>query len=186
HADDGDGHGQQGVDEPPRGPGRGCGLCRREGAGVAHWRGRFFTRMIKMATIDDVEPKSLQRHHRRVGTSRLGAAAMRTTVILAGFGLLVNGLAWFGLSREAADDAGDIRLLNASYDPTRELWRSLNDAFRPVYEANTGRRLTIRQSHGGSTAQARAVIDGLAADVVSLAMWSDTDAIHARGLIADG
>ena len=72
-------------------------------------------------------------------------------------------------------------LLNVSYDPTRELWRDLNAAFIAKYlkEANT--KLAIKQSHGGSSTQARAVIDGLEADVVTLAMWSDTDAIRKSG-----
>jgi sulfate transport system substrate-binding protein len=76
--------------------------------------------------------------------------------------------------------------VNVSYDPTRELWRELNDAFVPLYEEETGTRLVIEQSHGGSSSQARAVIDGLEADVVTLALWSDTDALRRKGLIADG
>jgi sulfate transport system substrate-binding protein len=74
-------------------------------------------------------------------------------------------------------------LLNVSYDPTRELWRDVNAAFIPKYQAETGTELTINQSHGGSSTQARAVIDGLEADVVTLAMPSDTDAIARKGLI---
>lgn len=68
-------------------------------------------------------------------------------------------------------------LLNASYDPTRELYREFNAAFVKHWQEKTGQRISIRQSHGGSGAQARAVIDGLAADVVTLAMQSDIDAI---------
>jgi sulfate/thiosulfate-binding protein len=77
-----------------------------------------------------------------------------------------------------------LELLNVSYDPTRELWRDFNTMFIPKYlkEANT--KLQIKQSHGGSSTQARAVIDGLEADVVTLALWSDTDAIRKKGLIA--
>ena len=77
-------------------------------------------------------------------------------------------------------------MLNVSYDPTRELWRDLNDTFVPEYELSTGQRVVIRQSHGGSGGQARAVIDGLDADVVSLALWSDTDELRKKGLIRDG
>jgi sulfate/thiosulfate-binding protein len=77
-------------------------------------------------------------------------------------------------------------LLNVSYDPTRELWRDLNEAFLKQYEKETGKRYEIKQSHGGSSTQARAVIDGLDADVVTLALWSDTDAIRDKGLIKDG
>lgn len=85
----------------------------------------------------------------------------------------------------AGGKAKSLELLNVSYDPTRELWRDLNAAFIPKYlkEANT--KLEIKQSHGGSSTQARAVIDGLEADVVTLAMPSDTDAIRKRGLIAE-
>lgn len=111
---------------------------------------------------------------------------MRTTLLIAAIGLIVNLLAWIGLAHESAAEAGAVTLLNASYDPTRELWRELNQAFQPVYQANTGRPIAIRQSHGGSGAQARAVIDGLTADVVTLALWSDTDAVRRAGLIGDG
>jgi sulfate transport system substrate-binding protein len=79
-----------------------------------------------------------------------------------------------------------VELLNASYDPTRELWRDLNAQFVAKYERDTGKRVTIRQSHGGSTSQARAIIDGLEADVATLALWSDTDALRKRGLIRSG
>jgi sulfate/thiosulfate transport system substrate-binding protein len=111
---------------------------------------------------------------------------MRTTLLIAAIGLIVNLLAWIGLARESTVDQGELILLNVSYDPTRGLWRELNTAFKPVYERETGRRLGIRQSHGGSGAQARAVIDGLQADVVTLALWSDTDAIRKSGLIKAG
>jgi sulfate/thiosulfate transport system substrate-binding protein len=74
-------------------------------------------------------------------------------------------------------------LLNVSYDPTRELWRELNDKFIAAYEKESGVRLTIKQSHGGSSTQARAVIDGLEADVVTLASYLDTDAISKKGMI---
>jgi sulfate transport system substrate-binding protein len=86
----------------------------------------------------------------------------------------------------AGSEGDGTELLNASYDPTRELWRDLNAAFTPLYEEKSGTKLTIKQSHGGSSTQARAVIDGLEADVVTLALWSDTDAIRKKGLIAEG
>lgn len=79
--------------------------------------------------------------------------------------------------------AESLELLNVSYDPTRELYRAINTAFTAKYKAQTGTDLTIRQSHGGSGTQARAVIDGLEADVVTLAMWPDTNAIAKSGLI---
>jgi sulfate transport system substrate-binding protein len=74
-------------------------------------------------------------------------------------------------------DAKDLRLLNASYDPTRELYQDFNAAFAKYWQAKTGDTLTIQQSHGGSGKQARAVIDGLEADVVTLALAYDIDAI---------
>ncbi|MBI3854811.1 MAG: sulfate ABC transporter substrate-binding protein [Planctomycetes bacterium] len=87
---------------------------------------------------------------------------------------------------EGADRKAAVELLNVSYDPTRELWRDLNGAFAPGYEKQSGAQLTLNQSHGGSSTQARAVIDGLEADIVTLALWSDTDAIRRAGLIAEG
>lgn len=79
-----------------------------------------------------------------------------------------------------------LELLNVSYDPTRELWRQLNQSFIAAYTKNSGATLTIKQSHGGSSSQARAVIDGLEADVVTLAMEPDTEAIRKAGLISAG
>ncbi len=82
--------------------------------------------------------------------------------------------------------ADDSTLLNVSYDPTRELYKQVGAAFVPQWEKETGQKLTINQSHGGSGTQARAVVDGLDADVVTLAMWPDTDAIRKAGLIGSG
>ena len=83
-----------------------------------------------------------------------------------------------------AAQAADISLLNASYDPTRELYAHLNDAFAVKYKADAGKSVEMKTSNGGSGAQARAVIDGLEADVVTLALAYDVDAIADRGLIA--
>jgi sulfate/thiosulfate transport system substrate-binding protein len=80
--------------------------------------------------------------------------------------------------------AAGIALLNASYDSTRELYRAINRAFAEAWLANTRQRVTINQSHGGSGAQTRAVLDGLQADVVTLALAADIDALARRGLIA--
>ena len=82
-------------------------------------------------------------------------------------GLLLPGLAV----------ARDIEILNVSYDPTRELYKEFNAAFTRYWQARTGDRVRIQQSHGGSGKQARAVIDGLEADVVTLALAYDIDAI---------
>ena len=84
----------------------------------------------------------------------------------------------------AAPALAQTQLLNVSYDPTRELYQAVNAAFAEEWQAKTGQKITIRQSHGGSGAQARSVIDGLDADVVTLALESDIDAIAARGFIA--
>jgi sulfate transport system substrate-binding protein len=87
-------------------------------------------------------------------------------------------------SSETVDNkAKEIRLLNVSYDPTRELYTAVNAAFAKQWEAKTGQKVTIEQSHGGSGKQARAVIDGLEADVVTLGLAYDVDAIAKAGLI---
>jgi sulfate transport system substrate-binding protein len=82
--------------------------------------------------------------------------------------------------------AENVELLNVSYDPTRELWREVNEKFISAYEKEAKVKVTIKQSHGGSSTQARAVIDGLEADVVTLASFLDTDAISKKGLIKEG
>ena len=74
--------------------------------------------------------------------------------------------------------AKNIELLNVSYDPTREVYVEFNRAFAAHWQAKTGETVSIRQSHGGSSKQARAVIDGLQADVVTLALAFDIDALH--------
>jgi len=74
-----------------------------------------------------------------------------------------------------------ITLLNVSYDPTRELYQEFNQAFAKEYKAKTGNDVVVQQSHGGSGKQARAVLDGLAADVVTLALAADIDALHTHG-----
>lgn len=91
-----------------------------------------------------------------------------------------------GAGTGSSTPATKIELLNVSYDPTRELWKDLNSAFSASYEKETNTAVTIKQSHGGSGSQARAVIDGLEADVVSLALWLDTDQIRKKNLIKEG
>ena len=83
-----------------------------------------------------------------------------------------------------AAHAAEVSLLNVSYDPTRELFQDFNKAFAAHWKAKSGDDLKNKQSHGGSGKQARAVIDGLAADVVTLALAYDVDEIANRGLIA--
>jgi sulfate/thiosulfate transport system substrate-binding protein len=79
--------------------------------------------------------------------------------------------------------AQNLSLLNVSYDPTRELYAEFNKAFVSAYQRETGKKIDIKQSHGGSGSQARGVIDGLQADVVTLALAYDIDAIAAKGFI---
>jgi len=83
-----------------------------------------------------------------------------------------------------AANAADVSLLNVSYDPTRELYIDFNKSFSAAYLKETGDKVTVRQSHSGSGKQARSVIDGLQADVVTLALAYDIDAIAAKGLLS--
>jgi sulfate transport system substrate-binding protein len=92
-------------------------------------------------------------------------------------GIALAGLALAGPAARAAD----VSLLNVSYDPTRELYEEYNKAFSAYWQKKTGDKVTIKQSHGGSGKQARTVIDGLPADVVTLALAGDIDAIATNG-----
>src|SRR6476660_419663 len=94
------------------------------------------------------------------------------------------GIAAIGFTTVAASAVlADTTLLNVSYDPTRELYKAVNEAFAKDWKAKTGENVTIEQSHGGSGKQARAVIDGLQADVVTLALQGDIDQIAKAGKI---
>jgi sulfate/thiosulfate transport system substrate-binding protein len=90
--------------------------------------------------------------------------------------ILVLGLI-LGLSLQSFAQGAPVTLLNVSYDPTRELYQDYNPVFARYWKAKTGQDVTIQQSHSGSSKQARAVIDGLQADVVTLALAYDIDAI---------
>ena len=85
------------------------------------------------------------------------------------------------LLAQTAAFAEPIGLLNVSYDPTRELYQAFNQSFQKDYKSKTGKDVVVQQSHGGSGKQARSVIDGLAADVVTLALAADIDALHTHG-----
>jgi sulfate transport system substrate-binding protein len=98
--------------------------------------------------------------------------AVATLAIVA-----IAGGAW-------AADAKAVKLLNVSYDPTRELYVDVNQAFAQFWQGKAGQTVTVQQSHGGSGKQARSVIEGLPADVVTLALGYDVDAIAKAGLIA--
>jgi sulfate transport system substrate-binding protein len=96
----------------------------------------------------------------------------RSIGVLAMAGILIASL---GAS------AKEIKLLNVSYDPTREFYQDFNAAFSKYWEGKTGNKVTVQQSHGGSGKQARSVIDGLEADVVTLALAYDIDVIAEKG-----
>ncbi|MEK5060626.1 sulfate transporter subunit [Paenibacillus sp. FSL H7-0326] len=91
-----------------------------------------------------------------------------------------------GSGSGSASGSGTVELLNVSYDPTRELYEQYNTAFAAYWEKEKGQKVTINQSHGGSGKQSRSVIDGLEADVVTLALGYDIDAIEDAGLINEG
>ena len=102
------------------------------------------------------------------------AIALATLSVVAGTGAIIPSLA----------HAKEITLLNVSYDPTRELYQAINASFAKSWKAKTGDDVVIKNSHGGSGKQARSVIDGLDADVVTLALAYDIDAIAEKGLLA--
>ena len=98
----------------------------------------------------------------------------------------IASLALLLLQPPLAGISKDVTLLNASYDPTREFYQEFNAAFSKHWESKTGQRVTIQQSHAGSGKQARAVIEGLEADVVTLALAYDIDAIARGGRLMAG
>ncbi|KYF64087.1 ABC transporter permease [Sorangium cellulosum] len=95
-------------------------------------------------------------------------------------------LALAGCSKSEASKSGSVQLLNVSYDPTRELYEEVNAAFAKRWKEQSGQDITIKQSHGGSGKQARSVIDGLQADVVTLALAYDIDALVQTGRLSEG
>jgi sulfate transport system substrate-binding protein len=103
--------------------------------------------------------------------TRLTRLRQIAALVLAGFGMIATASA-------------DTTILNVSYDPTRELYKAYDEAFAAYWKQKTGETVTIEQSHGGSGAQARAVIDGLQADVVTLALQGDIDKIAESGKLA--
>ena len=118
---------------------------------------------------------------KRMHRSRIGGVATiaRAAGLLA---LMLAGASGCGSSSNApGGDAKAVTLLNVSYDPTRELYRDINERFAADWQAKTGQHVTIKQSHAGSGSQARAVIDGLQADVVTLALAYDVDSIQRTG-----
>ena len=102
-------------------------------------------------------------------------------VIRRSVSLLATAALLGGALMPLAQAQGSVTLLNVSYDPTRELYQDFNAAFAKYWKAKTGETVTVKNSHGGSGKQARSVIDGLDADVVTLALAYDIDALHDHG-----
>jgi sulfate/thiosulfate transport system substrate-binding protein len=107
---------------------------------------------------------------------------MKTTARILAYGALIAAI---GLTGVVTVRAADQTLLNVSYDPTRELYEQYNVAFAKHWNATTGNNVTIEQSHGGSGKQAQSVIDGLGADVVTLALEGDINAIATKSGLID-
>ncbi|MFA5042896.1 MAG: sulfate ABC transporter substrate-binding protein [Kiritimatiellia bacterium] len=99
---------------------------------------------------------------------------MKNKTVIMAFAALIAAITFASASPK------DVELLNASYDPTREFYTDFNTAFARHWQEKTGQKVTINQSHGGSGKQARAVIDGLEADVVTLALAYDVDALYEK------
>ena len=118
---------------------------------------------------------------------RLAGGSTRRAFLAIG-ALLLASASGIGCSSSKSGDgsSGTLELLNVSYDPTRELYEDVNAAFGKSWKVKTGQDLKIKQSHGGSGKQARSVIDGLEADIVTLALAFDVDALVKPGLVASG
>lgn len=111
---------------------------------------------------------------------------MWAKLVFAASGIYVLASVGWIVSAGVVRDRSGVELLNVACDPTRELWQDVNKEFVEWYALQPeGKAVSIRQSHGGSGSQARAVIDGLPADVLTLALFTDTDAVRKAGLIAD-
>lgn len=116
-------------------------------------------------------------------------AAGRFFAMLALILIAAVGLTGCGAKQDAAADvskqaAGPVTLLNVSYDPTRELYKEFNESFAKYWKEKNGQEVTIKQSHGGSGKQARSVLEGLEADVVTLALADDIYPLQKAGLIS--
>src|SRR2546428_12659333 len=131
--------------------------------------------------------RRLVRRIRRPAAMALAMAALLGAAGASAALAIASG--WRGSASQVSAAGGapkEVTILNVSYDPTRELYQDVNEIFAKRWEAKTRQKVTIRQSHGGSGKQARAVIDGLEADVVTLALAYDIDALHDRaGLLPE-
>ena len=110
----------------------------------------------------------------------------RFTFIILALTLILTLLAGCGGSSKSADSNGPVEITNVSYDPTRELYAAYNEIFIPHWKELTGQDVTVTQSHGGSGKQALEVANGLQADVVTLALEGDVQAVADAGLIEEG
>ncbi len=133
--------------------------------------------ITKKSNTNNAQQLSIHRSSLKAG--RYLTTASQVFAILAVFAII---LTW-SLPAVAAEA---VTLLNVSYDPTRELYQDFNQAFVKDWQKKTGQQVAIKQSHGGSGKQARSVIDGLDADVVTLALAYDIDEIQNKGLINAG
>lgn len=128
---------------------------------------------------------------RRLKRGVLNGLAIALVVVMAACSAGEEGSKAAGAKADASGSGGsedpkEVQLLNVSYDPTRELYEKYNEAFAAYWKQESGQQVKIKQSHGGSGKQSRSVIDGLKADVVTLALGYDIDAIQENGLIAEG
>lgn len=156
----------------------------KSGGGHNHGSRRPLARLgicpMSLAPTTNRIPLSLSR--RAFGLRLAAGLSLGSGMTLTGCGTSSTG----GGSGSSGS-GGAYELLNVSYDPTRELWKELNAAFTKKYTSDhPGQTISFRQSHGGSGSQARAVIDGLEADIATLSLWPDTDAIRKAGLVAEG
>jgi sulfate/thiosulfate-binding protein len=123
--------------------------------------------------------KARSKGWRRRSARVMGAALLAAALAAAGPAARAGAAA----PAKEAKEAKEVKLLNVSYDPTRELYQEYNAAFARYWKGKGGQAVTVQQSHGGSGKQGRAVIDGLEGDVVTLALAYDIDAIAAAGLL---
>jgi sulfate/thiosulfate transport system substrate-binding protein len=122
---------------------------------------------------------------RALKTRRWGVTLSRAR-LLDWFAVALVALAVAVIGAKNYERNADVKLLNVSYDPTRELYQKINPQFIDKYQRDTRRHALVTQSHGGSSRQARSVVEGeQVADVVTLGLRSDVEALHKRGLIAD-
>jgi sulfate/thiosulfate transport system substrate-binding protein len=130
------------------------------------------------------KPKSKNASSCNLTTDKKEPPPMSTSKWMYVFALALAAVAIGAIAFKNYEGDTSARILNVSYDPTREVYNEIDSRFVAKYESETGRRVRIEQSHGGSSRQARAVVQGLAADVVTLALPSDIETLSKHGLVA--